>query len=311
MSAVLDPEALALLTPEERAAIEDPEFTASDKAAIAKIAAGAGDEIDDDDADGLTLDADGNPVAKVMDGADAAAAKAAPPAAADSVAVADSAPTDAPRPPYEARLPDDYQAKVDDIKARTADLKTKFKAGEIEFDAFETQSEALLTEREALTVARAKAEISQEMTAQTAANTWANTVNAFYATVAKADGVDYRADATRQADLDTFVKALANNQANEGKTMQWFLDEAHKRVQALHGVIATPAETKDPLKEALGKRKPPVAALAQSLAQVPGGDGPGDVGSEFAHLDALDGDALESAIAKMTPSQREKFARGE
>jgi hypothetical protein len=44
---------------------------------------------------------------------------------------------------------------------------------------------------------------------------------------------------------------------------------------------------------------------------VPGGDGPGDVEGEFAHLDALEGEALESAIAKMSPAQREKFSRGE
>ena len=38
-------------------------------------------------------------------------------------------------------------------------------------------------------------------------------------------------------------------------------------------------------------------------------DGPGDVSDEFGNVDALDGLDLESAIARMTPAQREKYAR--
>ena len=111
-----------------------------------------------------------------------------------------------------------------------------------------------------------------------------------------------------------FVKALANDEKTSDKPMDWFLSEAHKRVQALHGVAPAPAKVdppKDPLAEAREKRKPNLGATPATLAHVPGGDGPGDVAGEFAHLDALEGDALESAIARMTPAQREKFSRGE
>jgi len=169
-----------------------------------------------------------------------------------------------------------------------------------------------------LSALRIKSEISQEMTAQSAQTTWANTVNTFFDQTSKADGVDYRTDTARQADLDMFTKSLANNAANEGQTMDWFLAEAHKRVQALHGAVVAAApvplvkESKaDAIAAANKRRAPPLAALQQTLAHVPGGDGPGDVGSEFAHLDALEGEALESAIGKMSAAQREKFSRGE
>jgi hypothetical protein len=57
------------------------------------------------------------------------------------------------------------------------------------------------------------------------------------------------------------------------------------------------------------RRTPPVDAVPATLANVPGGDGPGDVEGEFADVLALDGMAYEAAIARMTPTQRERFLR--
>jgi hypothetical protein len=91
--------------------------------------------------------------------------------------------------------------------------------------------------------------------------------------------------------------------------MEWFLSEAHKRTKALHGVAAdklAPKADGDKKPEAK-TRKPNLDKLPANLSQVPGGDGPGDVGSEFADIDKLDGLAYETALAKMTPSQRERY----
>ena len=49
--------------------------------------------------------------------------------------------------------------------------------------------------------------------------------------------------------------------------------------------------------------------ILNTLAQVPGSDGPGDVAGEFADVLALDGMEYEAAIARMTPAQRERFLR--
>jgi len=137
--------------------------------------------------------------------------------------------------------------------------------------------------------------------------------------VAKNEGIDYNKDPARAADLDTFVKALANNDTNSDKPMSWFLIEAHKRVKALHGDVAAPAPTPAPapaptaaqaIAAAAAARKPDASAAPKTLAQVPGGDGPGDIAGEFAGLDNLEGDALEDAIARMSPAMREKYSRG-
>jgi hypothetical protein len=104
---------------------------------------------------------------------------------------------------------------------------------------------------------------------------------------------------------------FANEPANEDKSMEWFLNQAHKWVMFNRDIKPAKQAPADPKKAAAEKRKPDLSGLPQTLADVPGADGPGDVASEFASLDSLDGEALESAIARMSPTQRERYLRGE
>ena len=319
MSEQLDPDMAATLTPEELAAINDDQPSADELAAMQRIADGAPDEDGEDDGedDASAAAASAAPIeGKGASDATATAAATAvtetPESAAASPSGDEAAATNTAAPAYEAKLPSDYDDQVKALATEEADLKAKFKGGEIDFDEFELQRGELLTRRDELNQARIKAEISQEMTQQTAQNQWKNMVDRFVLSAAKEDGgIDYRKDLAKQADLDQFVRVLAAREENADKPMDWFLTAAHKRVKALHG-LAPAAPKADPAaaaKAANEGRKPPVAAMPATLAQVPGGDGPGDVAGEFADIDALDGDALEQAIAKMTPSQREKWAR--
>lgn len=295
----LDDELLATLTPEEREAFEASEYDDQEVETIKKIAGEASDDDDADDED--DEDEDAEPVEgkaePKSDEAEPPKAPAEEPAAAQPVV-----------PRYEAQLPQDYDDQIAALKARDAELRQRFKDGDIDIDERDAGLAELAEQRERLLVLRAKAEISQEMTQQTAAQQWQATINAFVAKAARDDGVDYRKDAALANDWDQFVRVLAANPAHADKSMEWFLAEAHKRVMALHGV-AKPAP-KDPVADAKAKRKPPVDAAPTTLAQVPGSDGPGDVSSEFADIEALDGWELEDAIAKMSPTQREKFLRG-
>lgn len=309
----LDEAMLATLTPEERAAFEDDEQpSAEEKAALQSIADGAPDDDGNDDDDA------GDPNAAPVEGKGAAPAAAANTDADTDTGAAtntdtatndnDPAPTTATR--YDAQLPSDYDDQIKSLKDRDAELRQKFKDGDIDIDERDQGLAELSEQREQLVVLRAKAEISQEMNQQTVQQQWQNTINSFMAAAAKVEGgIDYRKDADKAGDLDSFVKHLASKVENSDKPMDWFLAEAHKRVQALHGI--TPTQSKgDALKSAKEQRKPPLDSLPKTLAQVPGGDGPGDVGSEFADIEALDGLAYEDAIARMSPAQREKFLKG-
>jgi len=295
----LDPNILANMTDAERAAIQE-EPTAEELAAIAAIANGT-DKDDDEDDDAA------DPAAKTVEDP---APKNIPqkgdadPAATDAAAVADDKPF---APTYQAKLPDDFEAQQTELKDQSEALAAKFKAGDIDFDQYRIESDTLAKAERALDQVQLKANLSQEMTAQTAEQQWSFTVSRFMASTAKAEvgAIDYRADADKNKDLDLFVKSLAQNPANEDKPAEWFLSEAHKRVLALHGIgLAQAPATKDPK----ASRKPPLSAVPKTLAQVPGGDGPGDVdGNEFSDVDRLKGDALVDAIAKMSPAVRERY----
>lgn len=311
-TAHLDQDALNNLTPEEREAFNESEYSASELEAMKKLAGDDGDDGEDDGDPNEVLDADGKPITVSVAPGKSNAADAA----ADTGTVAPpAAKVDAPEPVqdkqlvYKAELPEDFDQKVKDLSEKSAALRAQFKAGDIDFDAFEEQNATLLEERESLTMARAKAEISREMTQQSAETQWNSAINRLY-TSAKTEGIDYKADQERNAELDQFVKVLANNPAHQDKSMDWFLTEAHKRVMVLNGkTLQAPAtETAAQAKPAAQNRTPPTPP--KTISQIPGGDGPGDVGGEFAHLDALDGNDLESAIAKMSPAQREKYSRG-
>ena len=228
-----------------------------------------------------------------------------------------------PIPRYDSKLPEDFDAQVKSLSDKEAELKRQFKAGELEFDDFDVARAALQSERERLTIARTKAEISQEMNAQTAEQLWTHAVNQFMDSTARlseaAGGIDYRKDTEKWSDLDSFVRSLAARTEHAHQSMDWFLVEAHKRVLALHGMSAaktsdaeSSAEAKPALKAMDRKpvdRKPPLDIAPKTLAMVPGGEGPGDVDGEFADVLALEGLAYEQAIARMSPTERERFLR--
>ncbi len=195
------------------------------------------------------------------------------------------------------------------VDADSEALAESFKAGDLDFDEYRAEMSKLDTRRDALASVKLKAEISTEMEQQSAEQQWQDAINALVKRAAAEDKIDYVKDASKQQDLDTFVKVLAANQANANRPMDWFLAEAHKRVKALHGIqTAAPVPIVPSGKPAA--RRPNLSALPKTLAHVPGGDGPGDVGDEFATIDALDGIELEDALARMTPAQRDKYARG-
>lgn len=308
-AANLDPHLLATLDPEERAAFDpDPE---ADAAALRAV---AGDDSDDDTDDDEDDASEGGAPVEGKGAADPAPAAA--PAAAPAPAADDTAPDPAPapeKPIYQAALPQDYEAKLQGIKDEDARLRQAFKDGEIDIDERDAGLASLTEQREALLVARTKAEIAGEMNQQTAAQQWTATVNRSLAEFAKPEngGVDYRKDPELGQALDSAVKMLANNPANNDKSMDWFLTQAHKWVMFERGITPPKAAPADPKKAAADKRKPDTSTLPRTLADVPGADGPGDVASEFAALDTLDGEALEDAIARMSNAQREKFLRGE
>lgn len=216
------------------------------------------------------------------------------------------------------------------IESERRDLTQKFKDGELTFDQYSEARDKLDDERGTLKMNMRDFENDQK--AQQQINTvkmqrWTNTVSTFqkshpeYALQDHPTLKDEAGNALRvpvnpvmYSALDGTVKMLANDPANATKSNAWFLSEAHRLVQVQFAGVSraapkTPAKP-DPVKEATAKRKPNLAVVPKTVAEMPAADvsetgGPTD---EFAHLDQLSGMDLEVAIAAMTPAQQARYA---
>lgn len=311
MTISLDEHHASTLSDEELAAINGDDMSDEDRDLLQSVAGDGDDGDDDDEDDDELVDEDGD------DDGDGATdddkdgdADPATVAADDTDSAAAQHPASARQSPasYQAAgLPADFQEQIAATHTAQSDLLQKFQDGELEVSEYVAELIKITEQRDALVAARIKAEISQEMAEQASDREWQQAVRRFIDLVAKDEQVDYRTDAARARDLDAFVKLLANDPENAQQSSEWFLQEAHKLVNARRGGNVT--ATKDDPRPRPAPRKPDLKAVPKTLAHVPGSDGPGDVGDEFVNVDALEGLDLESAIARMTPAQREKYAR--
>ncbi len=294
MSATTDQPDYSLLTPEE---IEAMNAEPSPDELVTMRQAKEAENLDEND-DDQDQDADDKPVEKDQKPVETKTEKT------EDI---DDKPADPekPAPRFESKLPDDFEDQVKAIKDKRAQLRESYKNGEIDFDEFEEKREAIDEEQKALDRVALKAEIAKDMNEQTAEQLWAAEVSKFMSAALKSDGIDYNKDAAKNADLDLFVKRLASDPANAEQPMDWFLQEAHKRVKALHGI-----ETKPESKKPDTRRKPSEEMIPKTLANVPGGDDAAEVDSKFAELDKLDGLKLETALAKLSPEQRQAYLAG-
>jgi hypothetical protein len=299
----------SLLTPEE---IEAMQAEPSPEELVTMRQSKEAENLDDDDDD--VQDSDDDPKDDKPDETKDESTAKTEETSADPQQDQDPKPTEVDETPakqttvYDASLPDDYNDQVQKLKDDRAALKAAYKNGDIDFDEYEEQRDTLNDQEKTLDRIALKAEMSQDMNRQSHQKTWESTVQSFVDVTAKADGIDYRKDADKQADLDMFIKALAAKPDNANKPMDWFLKEAHAKVKALHGIETKPATA--PNKQGKQDRKTPTEAVPKTLANVIGGDDATEIDGKYAELDKLDGLELETALARMTPEQRNDYLRG-
>ena len=212
--------------------------------------------------------------------------------------VADPQPSEAFLPRYDARLPVNFDVQVAEVSAQNKALAQQLRMGEINFEDYQAQQQEITARREELEAIRLKAEIAGEMNNQARGQHSFLVVDRFFKATARAGGFDFAMDEAKRDDLEGFVGALAANPANANKDVDWLLSEAHKRVTALHG--AAPKST-----------KAPESPVSPALDDAPGSEDANDYAGEFNRVDSLQGFDFESALHRMTPDQRERYARGE
>lgn len=308
---------LDMLTDEEKAALNDSDFLEDDAEA-----GGGGDTAGAEDQNGAE-----NAGQEQANEADAAAAEEA--AAEAAAAAAETAPDAGAQPGASEQAPQqqvepgpDYRSQIADYDQQIAGFKEDRNQLLAQFDDGEltgTELQAKLDELDEQSDAVKSQKAVAANAAQQDENNWNNAVNGYFD--------KYEALKSNQAVLSAFdgaVRSVTGNPAFAGLPFDKQLSIAHEQLvvsakhSGLQGVpeIAGAKPPADPkpgqqAKQASGQAKP-MREPPQTLANVPASDVSGVADSPFAQLERLfesgDSDAIEAAMQKLTPEQRDEFA---
>lgn len=255
------------------------------------------DSLDDDSDDDLDDDDESGDDEQANDPADKPADKT-------DDKPADASTDDEAKPDFEPKVApvEDYDNKIAELNTKEDELSTQFDEGDITQREFRQQIRELDKQRRDIEnqqrdFERARAQETQK---------WEWEVDRFMNDAKDKLGMDYRGNPLLNAALDTAVKQLANDEANDDKPGSWFLEEAHKKVSELLGKPAAPAP-KDPVKEALNGRKPDLNKVPKVLADVPAAQNDQPGSSKFDKLDQLSGMDLERALAALPESEARAY----
>lgn len=303
---------LAGLSEEERAALADDEESTDDELDE--------DETDDDEGEDDGEDESGDDDDEES-GEDDKAGKPdgdpADPATADDAADAgvleddddDEAPTLYKVDPVE-KFDEQIAAFADEKKA----LRDKLNNGDLTLDEYETAKDAVVAKEQALREQQLKATMFEEQNRQNAVANWNKLQDKFFK--AEANKI-YSSNKLLMTALDTTVKELANDAANSDKPAKWFLQEADRRVREAFGHTGKPPVEQEkpvnPKDKAAKARKPNLAKVPKTLANLPAAEQPETSGDEFAGLENLSGMDLEREIArrsKTDPTFERRYLQG-
>ena len=184
------------------------------------------------------------------------------------------------------------QNKIVEINAKLDNLGKSLEDGELDFAEYNKQLNQLHDEKlqESLRVSRETtiAEIHQ----QNATQEWQNAQNIFFV-----ENPTY-SDQIKYASLNAAVQQIAQDNSYQDKSYAEILNAAKISVDKAFGVQQavpkSPATQKTSIPQTLGEIP---AAVANST------------GNSFAHIDSLDGEALEAAVSKMSEAEQERWAK--
>lgn len=173
-----------------------------------------------------------------------------------------------------------------EIKAASEDLSRKHDEGELTTDEYFTQRESLSN--------KARDEFN---TGNRSTHEWGQDVGQF---MAAGNNAMFREEGPLRGALDSEVMRIASAEAT--------LSGPEVLKQARESIVTTfKLESKE---ETPGVKPKATRPEAKTLGGLPAAEAPGVGADEFAALDLLDGLELESAVAKMSNEQQDRYERG-
>lgn len=333
--------ARALLSPEERAILDEPDEVVAtgeddddevEVVDLAKDAEGEGGEAAGGAADADEAGEGEAPDAAGADAADAAGSAADQDAgAAEGEADAGQAPADPNLPRLSFALPDDFEDKRTALDTRFVDLESKFEDGELSRAEYAAEHRKLTREQSDLDRVQMRADMAKdsydrELTAyhERVANTWLQSfvAHAAWAKSPEGGGINYIKGDPLAKLLGEEADALIAANPKMGPDEVWRkADESLRAKLGLTAPAAAAAAAAKPAaadaakaaKAAVQKaRKPDTSAVPKTLAGVTGEGGPDSAGGDkFAALDKLFDTGkfaeAERAFAAMPEAAREAY----
>lgn len=321
--------ARALLSPEERAILDEPDEVVAtgedddDEVEIVDLAKDA--EGEGGEAAGVAADADEAGEGEAQDAAGSVADAGA--GASEGEADAGQAPADPSLPRLSFALPDDFEDKRTALDTRFVDLESKFEDGELSRAEYAAEHRKLTREQSDLDRVQMRADMAKdsydrELTAyhERVANTWVQSfvAHAEWAKSPEGGGINYTKGDPLAKLLGEEADALIAANPKMGPDEVW--RKADESLRAKLG-LAVPAAAAKPAaadaakaaKAAVQKaRKPDTSAVPKTLAGVSGEGGPDSAGGDkFAALDKLFDTGkfaeAERAFAAMPEAAREAY----
>lgn len=225
---------------------------------------------------------------------------------------------------------DDYETQRGELLDARKQLRADHRSGELGADEYDERLDKLNDQLAQLDQLKLQADLTARYNQDMQRQSWLATVNAFKREVARVEKIDYDANPGLMNMWDAEVKRLGSDPANTDKSWDYFLRTAHTAVldqvrataKALglkEGDVplinndgktpAVPDSSKKAMADASKARQPDLSK-AKSLAQAPNASSDAEKGesAEFAHLESLNGMALERAVAKLSKEAQQRWA---
>lgn len=209
------------------------------------------------------------------------------------------APTPRPRGVVDAKLPDDYDAKVKANEEALTDLEKKYDDGDLSFAEFRKEQRRLDRESRDLEKLADRAELAEETAYQAMVNQWVAIINPFTAA-----HPELSASPEAMAEFDTFLRVV-NNPVQQAGNMpgQNEIDKAYRLWCASTGFTPTAGQQQQQQTTQQKQTKvPPVLGGLPSASQTSVDDG------RLAAINRLEGVEFDEAFARLTPEEQERLS---
>ena len=214
-------------------------------------------------------------------------------------------------------MPQDIPGAIQGIDTQLDALETALDEGEIELKEFLRQSRTLQNQRQELVADAREMEIIQNASSALAETNW-------NASVAQFMGANPNfQNPIMQGALQAALNELYQVPDNVGASHQWYLETARRavlqQITPAEATAANPPDNEDSPQQQRAQQiqaqsRQRVQAANKARAEVPQtlSNIPADqdnASDEFSALDNLSGVELESALAKMSPEQQDRYLR--